>query len=300
MALVTAQGIAKVAIPMLTRALVLPRTVTRVAYGEFTGGNGDTITVRVPQPATAREQVTPGAAIVYDDMNEEPVEVTFRHLYHATHITDEQASFEIIDFAAQITRPQVDAVARGAEDQLVDVMNALPTDATIDFAASATEADTLAGILAGRSLLGQNNAPAGDRWCAVSSTIAGRILSISTLLRVNESGSEEALRRANIGTLFGLNFIEVPALNDDTMIMYHSSAFVWANGAPPNPKGATESYAVNEQGISLRQIFQYDPDHLQDASVVSTFAGAAAVYEDGATATDVKRWVKIAVAGLES
>jgi hypothetical protein len=33
--------------------------------------------------------------------------------------------------------------------------------------------------------------------------------------------------------------------------------------------------------FTLRQVFQYDAGHAQDQSLLSTFAGAAAVYEDG-------------------
>jgi hypothetical protein len=47
--------------------------------------------------------------------------------------------------------------------------------------------------------------------------------------------------------------------------------------------------------FSIRQVFQYDAGHAQDQSLLSTFAGAAAVYEDGtgANGTDNERFVKI-------
>jgi hypothetical protein len=54
MALVTAQGIADVSIALLTRALTLPRTVTRIPGAAFAGPNGATITVLVPQVRSAR------------------------------------------------------------------------------------------------------------------------------------------------------------------------------------------------------------------------------------------------------
>ena len=63
MAVLTAQGISGVALELLTRMLVLPRTVASVPGTEFAGANGDTITVRVRLPRTAKVQETPGSAI---------------------------------------------------------------------------------------------------------------------------------------------------------------------------------------------------------------------------------------------
>src|SRR5689334_12223288 len=100
MAFLTAKGIAKTGIALLTRTLVLPMTATRIPREDFAGSNGDTITVRVPQPGTAHTQGSPGAGpISYDAISETPVDVTLEHLYHATKITDESLSLELEDFA---------------------------------------------------------------------------------------------------------------------------------------------------------------------------------------------------------
>ncbi|TAL45671.1 MAG: hypothetical protein EPN91_01705 [Salinibacterium sp.] len=280
MALLTAEGISKVALALLGREIVLPATVTQVPMEEFKGSNGDTITVRVPQPAQARTQSSRGADITYDDIDEVPVKVTMSHLYHAKLLSDEEAAFDLENFGLQITRPQVQAVALGAEDQLVAVMNALTPDTNVEFAATADDDDTIAVLLAIREFLTKSGAPTTERYCAVSPSIATRILSVPNFSKINESGSDSALRRAVIGVLYGMTFVESAGLDDDTMVGYHSSGFCWANGAPPNPRGATESAAIADSGISLRQVFQYVPDKLSDASVLSTFAGAAAVLDD--------------------
>lgn len=279
MAVLTSQGISRVAIELLTRSLVLPNTVTRIPGAEFAGANGDTITVRVPQPGTARTQATPGATITYDDVTEIPVDVTLSHLYHAKRITDEEASLTLSDFAAQVTRVQVDAVASGAEDELADAMNALSADAS--FAATASDADTIGKLIAARTALGGNNAPAGDRFLAVSSDIAGRILSVEQITKVSEAGTASALRDAMLGRLFGFTIVESNALDAGTAIAYHRSGFVFANRTPKIPQGARDGSTATVNGVGLRHIFQYQPDILSDASVVSTFAGAAAVYENG-------------------
>lgn len=275
MALLTSQRISRLAVGLLSRSIVLPNTVTRIPGAEFSGDNGDTITIRVPQPGTARVQATPGATITYDDVTETPVDVTLKHLYHAKRVTDEEMAFDIVDFGAQVTAVQVDAVARRAEDELASAMNALASDDT--FAASASDSDTIATLLAARQALGDANVPAGDRFLAVSSDIATRLLSVEGFRSVEQAGSSDALRDAVIGRLYGFTIVESNALTAGTAVAYHRSGFVFANRPPVTPRGASDSSTASMGSVSLRHIFQYQPDILSDASVVSTFAGAAVV-----------------------
>jgi len=296
MAVLTAQGIARVAIPLITRSLVLGRTVTMVPAAGFTGPNGETITVRVRKPRSARTQATAGSSITYDDQNEVAVEVTLSHLYDAYHVTDEDLSLNLEDFASQISAPQAAAVATGAEDALATAMNDLAVDA--EFAASATADDTKATILGARETLGEADVPAGDRFLAVSPSIATRLLSLDELIRVDASGADSALRDAIIGRYLGFTVVESNGLDTDTAVAYHRSGFVWANKLPSTPRGANETATVSRDGVNIRQIFQYDPDVLSDASVLSTFAGAAAVHDEDspASGSDYPRIVKLGVA----
>lgn len=293
MAVLTAQGIASTAIELLTRTLVLPMTVARVSGSEFRGSNGDTITVRVPQPRTARTQASPSADITYDTANEVPVDVSLSHLYNGHLLSDEEAQFEIENFARQITRPQVESVAIGAEDLLIDVMDALTAD--ISFAAAATDADTKSTVLAAVEALNEADVPPGNRTLAVSPSIATRLLSVDLFVKANESGSASALRQAQIGNLYGLNVVVSNGLATETALAYHKSGFVFANATPVAPRGARESATASSGGVGLRQIFDYIPTKLSDASVISTFAGAAAVVEDESSPPTAARFVKIDV-----
>ena len=291
MAVLTAQGISSLAIELLTRGLVLPSTVSRIPGGEFAGANGDTITVRVPQPGSARTQATAGATITYDDVTEIPVDVSLSHLYHGKLVSDEEMSLQLEDFGRQITRIQVDAVATGAEDELTTVMNALAADSS--FALSGSDTDTEDAIIAASETLDSNNAPAGDRYLAVSPQIKSRILKI--LDAADKAGDASALRRAVIGQLYGFTVVASNALTAGTALAYHRSGFAFANRVPVAPRGANDSATATAGGVGLRQIFQYVPDKLSDASVVSTFAGAAAVYEDGTgtNGSTIKRFYKL-------
>lgn len=272
----TAQRISSLAVELLTRQIVLPGTVSRISGTEFAGDNGDTVTLRVQQPGTARKQLTPGAAITYDDITEVPVEVSLTHLYHATKVTDEALSMTIQNFGSQVTRIQTDAVARGAEDELADVMNGLLSDVSI-----ATNGSNIrATFLDAREALSVNDVPTGDRWVAISPSITTMLLNLAELTQVDMSGTAQGLRDAVVGRYLGFNIVETNALDAGKAVFYHRTGFAFTMLPPAVPRGAADSAITNEKGIGLRQIFQYDPDHLTDRSVVSTFAGAGLVDAD--------------------
>lgn len=291
MAVLTAQGISSLAVELLTRTLVLPMTVSRIPGGEFSGSNGDTITVRVPQPSAARTQATPGATITYDDVDEVPVDVTLSHLYHAKLVSDQELSYELEDFGRQITRVQVAAVATRAENLLAATMNNLTADGTVDADGSNIEAI----ILEAREVLGRNDVPPDGRYLAVSPEIATFVLALENLSDVDKAGNSSALRDAVIGRYRGFTVVESNGLDAGTAVAYHRSGFAFANRVPVTPRGVTSSATAENGGVGVRQIFQYVPDKLSDATVVSTFAGAAAV-PDNDSGTEFPRIFKMDLA----
>ena len=300
MALLTAKGISSVALELLTRQLVLVPTVTAVPGNEFMGPNGGTITVRVPQPGTSNTQTNPGDALTAQDVTEVPVDVSLGHVYHLKNITDQELSLSVQDFARQITRVQVAAVATGAEDKLVAVMNALPSPGAgaYEFSAAATDEDkeTKRVLLNAREFLSDNLAPLSDRYLAVAPDIATRLIHLLTPVTgggLDAPYAQAALQEAIIGRIFGFTVIETPALTSGTAIAYHKSGFAFANRAPAQPRGATSSSVSTVGPFSIRQVFQYDAGHAQDQSLLSTFAGAAAIYEDAPTDSVKKRWIKL-------
>jgi len=290
----TAQGIAGLAVELLTRQLVLPATVARIDGGDFTGGNGDTVTIRVPQPTSAREQTNPGDTITWDDLNEVPVAVKLKHLYHATRISDQALTWTLTNFGRQITLPQVAAVATAAENQVAAAINARAADITV--AADGSNID--AAVLEARTILGRNLVPMDNRFLAVSPEFGEFLLASEKLTDASQSGSPSALREAIIGRYRGFTVVESAGLTAGEAAAYHRSGIAWGNLRPATPTGAASTATHSEGGITLRQLFHYNPLILSDQSVVSTFAGAALVPEDGTgtNGTIFKRIVKLATA----
>lgn len=276
----TAKQISRLAVALLNRSIVLPNTVSKIPGAEYGGPNGGTVTVMVPTPLAAREQVTPGTQITWDDVAETPVDVAVKHLYSAVKVTDEDLTLKLVDYGRQVGMNQVQAVARKAEDQIAAAMNGLAADAS--FAATATDADTEAWILAARQALSEADVPAGDRWFAVSPDIATRVLSVENFTKVDSSGSDTALREGTLGRLYGFTFVESNGLTPGTAVAYHRSGFTWANFPPTGvtAQDGVDIATATEGGVSLRTAIQWLPDFLSKGSVVQTFAGAAVVEAD--------------------
>lgn len=296
MALLTSAPISALAIELLRRSLVLVATVSRIPGDEYAGPSGGTVTLRVPQPRTARTQASPGDAITFDAVNEAAVDVELVHLYDAAHVTDEDLTLTLESFGRQILLPQVQAVAQAGEDQLVDAMMELDYDDTIQFPASPDPDDDNAVLLAIRQRLTENNVPAGNRYLAVSPSIATRLLSIPQIVKANERGATTALEEATLGRVYGLNIVESSAIDEDFCVAYHSSGFAWGNRPPVAPGGGADSSTANEGGVSLRHVLAFDVGHLQSASVVSVFAGAAVVPENTGGSV-IKRAFKVGTIG---
>lgn len=283
MSLLTSAPISQLAVELLRRELVLVATVARVPGAEYAGPSGGTVTIRVPQPRTAKEQVTPGETIEYADIDETPVNVKLRHLYDATRVTDEDLTLSLQSFGRQVLRPQVAAVATGSEDELADQMNELEADSEIAWGEEADPAVDEDTILAVREKMGDEDVPAGDRYVAVSTDIARRLLAIDKFSRADARGASgvTALEKAIIGEIYGMTFVESSGIAKGSSVFYHSSGFGFGNRPPTAPQNAgVGSKTVSEGGVSLRHILAFDANRLITASIVSVFVGAAVVPED--------------------
>jgi len=165
MSLLTSAPISELAVELLARQIVLPATVARVPASEYRGPSGGIVTVSVPQPRDAREQETRAAEIEYDATAEVGVAVEVKHYYSGSLVSDEEMSLDIRSFGRQVLRPQVEAVARAAEDEVADVLNGLAAYEGAEWVSDGdgeggTSADDIDTILAVRAQLTDNGVPA--------------------------------------------------------------------------------------------------------------------------------------------
>lgn len=274
--------IARTAIGALVQDLVLPRLVSRDAEADFAGNVGTVINVRVPATVTGGGVRTynqtlrdAGTPIVLDRLAETTVPVTIGpEIYKGVPITDEDFTFELTDFTAQVLDPLVQIVGQGAENVLVSEMNAFTAHATI--VPALTGSDIHEHILEARMALNLRNVPQVGRVMVVSPQVELMLLrdTENRLVRYDSSGSSEALRSATIGRLYGMDVVVANELTANSLMIFTREAFTFVMRAPVVPKGVTFGQGVSFQGLALRFIRDYDSAFLQDRAIVSTFAGA--------------------------
>lgn len=270
----------------------LPRTVRQDFSTEFVAGRGQTINVR--KPISAGEAHTYGptqraarTAITFNELTETWVPVVMdTQVYNAIRLPDDFATFNLESLERQVLVPQAESVVDELAAPLIDEMEAIPTAAGLEIADSG--ANALAVVTKARRILNARKVPFADRYLAVGSGVAERLLNLDQLTKVNEAGTDGSLREGIIGRLRGFTVIEDPALEDDFGVAYHRDAFAHVTRPSRQPEGAAKSATVAQDGFALRWIQHYNPLQLEDQSVVDTFVGA--------TTLDAERAVSLTVA----
>lgn len=271
----TPAQVARVAANLLRMDLGIASLFNRDFQNEYGGGRGDTINVRIPASLTARERATrTGAAIVFDDLAESSFQVKIdRHIYSAVAPTDEELTFDITSFAAQVLAPQTLAVAEAIEQKVISVLQAVTASSTLVF----DESDVTSVFYAARKQLRDLGVPASGLIALAGTNITSLLLQSPKLQRVDASGSTEALREARVGRIAGFDTFEDNRLNENELIFLHRDSLTMALRAPVIPEGVTFGKSVSADGYSLRYIRDYDPVYLKDRSIVDVYMGANTV-----------------------
>lgn len=281
---IKATRIAAAALGLLEREIVLPGLVWRDAVGDFTGAGGDTISVRVPARTQARTRTLRGARgassegtgiITMDDLTETKVDVTLdTDVYNAVPITDEELTLDITDFGSQILAPQVRAVAEGIENAVAAEM----MGATYGTTLTLDTTDPYKTAIDAGVALNKANVARTERFLVVGADMEGVFLKSDHLSKVDQAGSDSALRQAQIGRLAGFgNVYASNALPPDVGFAFHRTAYVLAMRAPAIPGGATFGATQTFQGLAMRWLRDYDFRNVQDRSLVDTFIGTSIV-----------------------
>ena len=269
----------------------LPRTVRQDFSTEFVAGRGTTINVRKPISAGTAHTYTAAdraarTAITFNDLTETWVPVTMdTQVYNAIRLPDDFATFSLESLERQVLVPQAESVVDELTAPLVDEMEAIASDTGLEIAANGANALTV--VTKARRILNDRKVPFADRYFAVGTGVAERLLNLKELTSVAESGADGALREGIIGRLRGFTVIEDPALADDFGVAYHRDAFAHVTRPSRQPEGAAKSATVAQDGFALRWIQHYNPLQLEDQSVVDTFVGA--------TTLDAQRAVSVTV-----
>lgn len=276
----SADRIAATSLGLLQREIVLPGLVWTDAVADFVGAAGETVNIKVPARTRARRrplnQARPSASegdgiITMDELTETSVPVQLTDdVYNAIAITDEDLRLKLTDFGQQVLQPQVRAVAEGLEEMVAAEM----LGATYATTLTVDTVDPYNTMIDARVALNDANVPLGDRVAVVGSALEGAILKSKHLSEVDKSGSDSALRDAEIGRMAGFGMIhQSNALPPNVGFVFHRTAFILSMVAPAVPDGASYGSSQTFQGLAMRWIRDYDFRNVQDRSLVNVFAG---------------------------
>lgn len=265
--------VARTALGLLQREIILPRLVWRDHEREFAGKIGDTVNVRIPAPAvTARKfdrtGVAGDATVVTTNVAESSIPVKLdTHLYNAVPVTDEELTLQVEDFGAQILAPQVRGVAEGAENLVAAVLDAQA--ASVVLSTTAPE-DTLTDVAV---TLDQRSVPRSGRVLVISPDMQGYFLKSQEIKKREDTTGTDALVDATLGRLRGFTIVVSNALKPKSAHAFVREAVAFVTKAPAAPAGASFAASESYAGLAMRWLRDYDADTLQDRSIVSAYAG---------------------------
>lgn len=290
--LYTPEQAARSALAALRYLTVLPRTVRQDFSQEFVAGRGRTVDIVLPSTVGSSRSYTDANrtardAIVFDDIAQATIPVTMdTQVYKAVRLPDDFATFTLTSMENQVLRPQAESVVDGVTAPLLAVMNAVATAPTIGAGKVplllADGSNATAVIIALRAALNAQKVPFTDRFLALTSAAEAAVLSLPQFQKVNEFGGDGVLREAVLGRLFGFTILTDPGLTKS--VAYHRDAFAHVTRPSKQPQGAAFSATVAQDGFALRWIQHYNPQQLEDQSVVDTFVGAKTLDANRATA----------------
>jgi hypothetical protein len=300
---ITPQVIASRGLATLYNTIVLAGLIARDYDADFSGKQGDTVTVRKPAVFTAEEfDRTTGVTI--QDAIEDSIAVVLDTIANVSfRVTDEQMTLELENFEERLLVPAMEAIAQKMDgdlaEALVDAANqnvGAESPAGNPRVASATGATPAhKAFTQARTILTRNLLPSSQRYAILSPEAVGKVLDDDLLVKVNESGSTQALREAQIGRLMGFDSYEAPVFgrgpNDRGQadgVAFHRAAVVLASRPLQLPRGTGSGQASVQafKNISLRVVYAYNHTYKQDEVSVDTLYGINAVREQGAVELD--------------
>lgn len=271
----TPDVIAKAALATLYNHAVLAGLVHRDFEADFNGKVGDTITVRKPSVFEANV-FNRGTGIVLQDVDEDGVPVTLDTILDVSvAVTDEQMTMEIVDFAAQILTPAMEAINQGVDQRLAAKL--------VEVAGESVTVDEAKDLVDAKTALTQNAVPFTDRAAVHGSVLAGLLEKDPLFHEADKRGDTIGLREAEIGRKFGFdNFTDqnLDELGDDLGVAFHRTAVALVTRTLAVPEGGVKAAVESYKGLAVRVMYGYDITHKQQILSIDTLIGVADI--DGA------------------
>lgn len=279
--------IAPRALATLFNTIVLAGLVSRDYDDAFSGVKGDTVNVRTPTTFEAKE-FDRDDGIELQDATESSFPVVLDTITDVSFpVTAEDLTLNIENFDEQFLVPAMEAIAQDLDGRLAE--EAIDTARGVGGGGAVTgDPEPYDAYRKGRTKLSRAKMPLTERYGVLSPEGVGEVLGDDRIVKVNESGSTDALRNAVVGRINGIENYETQTLGDPEAtgdhadahgVAFHRSALVLAMRTLERPDGvAAEQAAVESyRGLGLRVVKDYDINKKQDVVSVDALLGTKAV-----------------------
>ncbi|MEM5818412.1 MAG: P22 phage major capsid protein family protein, partial [Desulfitobacterium hafniense] len=194
----TAQLIARQALPMLQSNMVMPFLVYRNYENEFKK-QGDTIQVRKPAVFVADEF---GGTINLQEVGEGQVLVTLNKIADVSvELTSKELTLNVEDFNQQILAPATLAIAEKVNRDILGLYTDIPYHA----GTSGTTPNSLDTFANARTVLDNNKVPLATRRAVWNADANAKLSIIPAIVNAEKSGTTLALREGSMGRVGGLD-----------------------------------------------------------------------------------------------
>jgi hypothetical protein len=268
---ITPKLIARESLATLRANLILANLVYRDFDAQFTGREGDTITIRKPGSFVAKT-FDRSTGIEPQDYGETSTDVKLDTFLDVSFvITSEDLTLRLPDFRDRLVEPAMRAIAEGVEAKILT----LRSDVTNSVTADDTEHPAKALVDAAK-VLNDNKAPAMDRSAVLTTELAAAFQKDPLYHEADKIGDDgTALREASLGRKFGFDTVMSNNITSGDSLAFARGAFALVTRIPSLPQGigAGQGEAVSYDGLSLRVVMSYDQKYKQDICSVDLLCG---------------------------
>jgi|GEM_PF-765388 len=282
--------IANAAIGLVKEDVILPGLVYRDAetnYQGQVGPRGDEVKIPIRGTLGEARQLAwrdPSRTIVTDEIKDAFATIKLdTYLYKAVGLLREEQTLDIADYGAQVLTPMTDSVATGAEGHIAAAIKAAPYEEEVTL--STGDRAVYNSLVDARKYLRKNGVPRQGLVAVIGTELAARALKDPTLVDVDRSGTDGALRNANLGRIAGFDLFEHDAIDENAIYLFHPTAFPTVFRAPAPARSVPFSASVSADNIAMSYWESLNSQNDSDRAFLGTFFGVNH-YEDPVDPTD--------------
>lgn len=202
----TPDVIAREALVLLQSNLVSLRLFSRNYEADLNSGAkvGDRIRIRRRAPGIVDEYN--GSSINVRDIEESHIYLTLeKHFDASVKITDKERTLELVDFSEQVLAPRMVEMGEKIDSYALTKLLNAPNPVGPSEDAPAALPNSISAMALVEKTMNDLKVPMFPRYQIASSLYKATLLGVDSFVEVDKSGAEDALRRAEIGTVMSFD-----------------------------------------------------------------------------------------------